>query len=180
MEKLSTSRIGGNCLSLIHSYLSNRKQTVRLNDTISGELEVFSGVPQGSILRPLLFLVFINDLPSCVMSATFGYAEDYKIVGDNPLTLNIDVRRLWRWCEEYCMSMNLTKSKVLCIKGSATIALPSSSFETTEVMKDLGILITDTLSWTQHAKKRAEKVLNALFVLKRNLSKANFATRKNA
>ena len=100
MEKLSTSGIGGNCLSLIHSYLSNRKQTVRLNDTISGELEVFSGVPQGSILWPLLFLVFINDLPSCVMSATFGYADDYKIVGDNRFTLNIDVRRLWRWCED--------------------------------------------------------------------------------
>ena len=63
------------------------------------------------------------------------------------------------------MSMNLTKSVVLCIKGSATIALPSYSFETTEVMKDLGILITDTLSWMQHAKKRAEKALNALFVL---------------
>ena len=152
MEKLSTSGIGGNCLSLIHSYVSNRKQTVRLNDTISGELEVFSGVPQGSILWPLLFLVFINDLPSCVMSATFGYADDYKIVGDNRFTLNIDVRRLWRWCEENCMSMNLTKSKILCIKGSATIALPSYSFETTEVMKNLGILITDTLSWTQHAK----------------------------
>ena len=114
------------------------------------------------------------------MSATFGYADDYKIVGDNPLTLNIDNRRLWRWCEENCMSMKLTKSKVICIKGSATIALTNYSFETTEVMKDLGILITDRLSWTQHAKKRAGKVLNALFVLKRNLSKANFATRKNA
>ena len=55
------------------------------------------------------------------------------------------------------MSMNLTKNKVLCIKGSATIALPNYSFETTEVMKDLGILITDTLSWTQHAKKERLK-----------------------
>ena len=178
MEKLSASGIGGNCLSLIHNYLSNRKQTVRLNDTIFGELEVFSGVPEGSILGPIFFLVFINDLPSCVKSATIGYAEDYKIVGDNPLTLNIDVRRLWRWCEKNCMSMNLMKSKVLCIKGSATILLPNYSFETTEVMKHLGILITDTLSLTQHAKKRTEKALNALLVLKRNLSKANFATRK--
>ena len=76
------------------------------------------------------------------------------------------------------MSMNLTKSKILCIKGSTTIALPNYSFETSEKMKDLVILISDTFSWTQHAKTRAEKALNDLFVLKRNLSEANFATRK--
>ena len=96
------------------------------------------------------------------MSAIFGYTDDYKIVGDNHLTLNLVIRRLWRWCKENFMSMNLTKSKVLCIKGSATISLPNYSFETTEVMKDLGILITDTLFWTQQAKKWAEKALNAL------------------
>ena len=114
------------------------------------------------------------------MSATFGYADDYKIVGGKFLTLNIDVRRLWRWCQENCMSLNLTKSKILCIKRSAAIVLPNYSFETTEAMKNLGILIADKLSWTQHADKRAQKALNALSVLKNYLSKANFATRKNA
>ena len=133
---------------------------MRLKDTIFGELEVYSGVPLGSILGPLFFLVFINDLPSCVMSATFGCADDYKTVEDNPLTLNIDVRRLWMWCEQNCMSMNLTKSKVLCIKGSATIALPNYSFKATEVMKDLGILITDTLSWTKHAKGISQRQIS--------------------
>ena len=83
MEKLSTSGVGGSCLSLIDSYLSNRKQAV--NDTISGELEVFSGAPHRSILRPFFFPVFISDLPTCVMSATLGYADDYKTVGDNTL-----------------------------------------------------------------------------------------------
>ena len=67
------------------------------------------------------------------------------------------------------MSENLTKSKILCIKGSATIALPNYSFETTEQMKDLGILITDTLSWTQHTEKRAEKALNTLRTRKESL-----------
>ena len=129
---------------------------MRLNDTISGELQVFSGVPQGSILGPLFFLVFIKDIPSCVMSATLGYADDNTVFGDNPLTLNMDVRGLWRLCEKIYMSRNLTKNKFLCIKGSATSALHNYSFETTEVMNDLGILILDTLSWTQHAEKRAE------------------------
>ena len=75
------------------------------------------------------------------MSKSFGYADDYKIVGDNPLTLNKDVRKLWRWCDKNFMSMNLGKSKVLCIKGTAPIALPNHELETTESMKDLGILV---------------------------------------
>ena len=76
------------------------------------------------------------------------------------------------------MSMNLTKSKVLCIKGSATIALPSYSFETTEVMKDLGILIIKTLSWTQHAKKRAEKSLKRSLRTQKESLKDEFRDQK--
>ena len=72
IQKLAALGIGGNCLNLLRSYFYKRKQTVRLNDTVSDELGVFSGVPQGSILGPLFFLVFINDLPSCVMSKSFG------------------------------------------------------------------------------------------------------------
>ena len=110
IQKLAALGIGGNSLNLLRSYLYKRKQTLRLKDTVSDELEVFSGVPQGSILGTLLFLVFMNDLLSCVTSKSFGYADNYKIVGDNPLTLNIDVRILWRWCDENFMSMNLEKS----------------------------------------------------------------------
>ena len=127
LDKLLAFGIGGNCLSLLRSYLSNRK--VRINSTTSKELDIFSGVPQGSIKGPLFFLVFINDLPSCVMSKVFGYADDFKIVGTNPVTLNIDIRKLWRWCDDDLMSMNLTKSKLLCIKGSAQISLPNYTFE---------------------------------------------------
>ena len=78
------------------------------------------------------------------------------------------------------MSMNLTKSKLLCIKGSAQISLLNYTFEATQSIKDLGLFVTDSLIWTLHAKKRTEKALNAFLLLKWNLCKANFATRKNA
>ena len=107
------------------------------------------------------------------MSKAFGYADDYKIVGTNPVTLNIDVRKLWRWCDDNLMPRNLTKSKLLCIKGSAQISLPNYAFEATQSIKDLGLFVNDSLIWILHAK-------NAFLLLKRNLCKANFATRKNA
>ena len=98
LDKLSALSIGGNCLSLLRSYLTNRKQTLRINSTTSKELDVSSGVSQGFILGPLFFLVFMNSLPSCVMSKAIVYADDYKIVGNNPVTLNIDVRNQYRAC----------------------------------------------------------------------------------
>ena len=78
------------------------------------------------------------------------------------------------------MSMNLTKNKLLWIKGSAQISLPNYTLEVTQSIKDLGLFVTDSLNWTLHAKKRTEKALNAFFLMKQNLCKANFATRKNA
>ena len=131
IEKLSSLGIGGACLKLLNSYLTNRKQTVRINGTISTVLSVISGVPQGSVLGPLLFLVFINDLPNCSMSDSFGYADDFKIVGTNPVAINIDIRRIWKWCQSNLMEINLSKSKCLWLKGVGTVRLPnfSSVFE---------------------------------------------------
>ena len=94
IEKLSSLVIGRARLKLLINYLKNRKQTVRINGTISTVLSVISGVPQGSVLGPLLFLVCINDLPNCSMSDAFGYADDFKIVGTNPVAINIDIRRI--------------------------------------------------------------------------------------
>ena len=93
IEKLSRAGITGPILDLIKSYLTGRTQTVRIGSSVSSQLPIYSGVPQGSIRRPLLFLVYINDLPKCVMSSCYGYADDYKIMGTDPTTLHIDIRK---------------------------------------------------------------------------------------
>ena len=114
------------------------------------------------------------------MSDSFGYADDFKIVGTNPVAINIDIRRIWKWCQSNLMEINLSKTKCLWLKGVGTVRLPNFSFGSTSVMKDLGVVVADTLTWATHSQSRTQKALNALYSIKRNLSLANYANRKNS
>ena len=96
LEKLTNEGIRGGVLELVESYLKGGKQKVKIGSSVSSEVVVQIGVPQGSALGPLFFILFINDLPKCVMSTLFGYADDYKIVAKNGITLQIDTHRIWK------------------------------------------------------------------------------------
>ena len=159
-------------MDLIKCYLTGRTQTVRIGSSVSSQLPIYSGVPQGSILGPLLFLVYINDLPKCVMSSCYGYADDYKIMGTDPTTLHIDIRKVWKWCETNEMRLNMTKSKTLVIKGECNLSIFSYKFEQPNELKNLGMIMSKNLNWTSHANNRASKALKALYCIKRNLSPA--------
>ena len=100
LRKLHNFGIRGAVLDLISSYLSFRFQVVRIGRTFSDPLPVSSGVPQGSILGPLLFLVYINDLPDVVSSPSFGFADDFKCVSVDVSCLQQDINALEMWCEE--------------------------------------------------------------------------------
>ena len=77
--KIRSFGFTGQCLKLLKNYLTDRKQTVRIGQAVSEPLPVYSGVHQGSIIGPLMFILYINDLPDCAMSASFGYADDKKL-----------------------------------------------------------------------------------------------------
>ena len=94
IEKIKSFGFTGLCLKLLKNYLTDRKQTVRIGQAVFEPLPLHSGVPQGSILGPLMFILYINDLPDCAMSASFDYTDDYKIVCNDPLILNIDAKRI--------------------------------------------------------------------------------------
>ena len=79
LYKLENFGISGNLLKLFHSYLNNRQQGVVLNGQYSKWAPILAGVPQGSILEPLLFLILINDLPENLKSAAKLFADDTSL-----------------------------------------------------------------------------------------------------
>ena len=131
-------KIDGLMLKFLRDYLQNRKQRVVVGDVTSLELDVLSGVPQGSIIGPLLFVLFINDIHKCVSPGTNValYADDTKIwraikSESDCLALQNDIDALSHWSKINCMNFHPQKCKVLCVShqfNPCNIILPFMRF----------------------------------------------------
>ena len=102
----------------IREFLIGRKQRVRVGGELSEEVRVRSGVPQGSVLGPLLFLAYVNDIGRNIESNIRLFADDCviyrEILTKDMITLQRDVDRLGEWAVDNAMKINLSKSKALC------------------------------------------------------------------
>ena len=129
LDKLFHYGIRGNPLKLISSYFENRQQYVEFRNTKSSILQISTGVPQGSILGPLLFLIYINDFPSASSYFNFiMYADDTTLYSniDSPnqnnmirLTetkINAELAKIDEWLKINKLSLNLKKSKYMVFK----------------------------------------------------------------
>ena len=147
-------------------------QFVKLNKSSSTLKEVTSGVPQGSILGPLLLIIFINDIPKCIeKSDCFGYFENMKIVSTDEIRLQKDSTNVEKWCEENKMPLNEAKCNLLNLKGNMEVTLFDTNVDTAKTQKNLGILMCDNLSWSVNAENRISKAMGAFYRIKRNISK---------
>ena len=182
LKKLLQLGLNKEFFHLIVNYLTGRTQSVNINGKQSTRRNVTSGVPQGSVLGPLLFLVYINDLPSVVFwSLVLLFADDLKLLhrtDDPQLTkLQEDISRLHAWSIQNCLLFNYRKCYITEFAFGNRLPseyLPSigtNSFQSENVVKDLGLMISANLNWSENLKTRISKTMKTWFMIKRNTSK---------
>ena len=173
LNKLWSIGITGALWTWFKDYLSNRYQTVIINNCYSNLLPVVSGVPQGSILGPLLFLVYINDMSSYVHHSHFlKFADDTKCflhisTLSDYSALQEDISALFTWSRDSDLDFNLKKFVHLSFKSKldTTYTISDTRIPHSDSHKDLGLILSEDLRWDKHYKAitaRAYKVLGLI------------------
>ena len=180
--KLKTFGITGKLLSLLQDFLSDRFQRVALNGQYSEWKEVKAGVPQGSILGPLLFLIYINDLSVDLKSIVKLFADDvsiFSITHDPNLSaneLNSDLRKINDWAHMWRMSFNpdplKQTSEVLFSKKRNIVNHPDLYFNGTKInrvpsQKHLGMILDEKLTFNDHISQKISKASKGVGVLRK-------------
>ena len=111
LSKLESYGIGGKLLQWIESFLSNRRQCVHLHGSKSDWINIFSGVPQGSVLSPFLFIVYVNDMPNVVSSNLYIFSDDTKldrtITSESDCNILQDLNNVMDWGNTWLTNTNV-------------------------------------------------------------------------
>ena len=192
LHKLEYYGIRGSTHKWINSWLSGRTQQVVLDGQASDPVPVLSGVPQGSVLGPVLFLLFINDLPDNIRSSVRLFADDcvlYRNIHSlqDCLTLQEDLTSFGQWEADWQMKFNVAKCHSMRVTRHQhhkqilfDYSLHNQTLENVQSAKYLGITITDNMDWGQHVSEISSKATKTLGFLRRNLAFAPRSTKEVA
>ena len=186
VKQVESFGISGNALAWIDSFLTNRRQQVRANGELSEFRPVKSGVPQGSILGPVLFTLYVNDIPSELETLISMYADDTKIytaiISESSVTsLKSDLSKLEAWAQLMQMKFHPAKCKVMHLGKSnpkEVYQMKSEdgqylNLEETEIEKDLGVEVDNKLKFSTHVQSKVNKANKVLGCLKHSFKYMN-------
>lgn len=181
--KLKYYGIHGDSYQLFKSYLENRTQICSVNGNFSNTCILDCGVPQGTILGPLLFLLYINDLPNCLSNCEPRmYADDTHLtfasdnIDDIQSYLNQDLENVCIWLKANKLTLNMTKTEFMLIGSrqrlrtlavSPTLSIDDTLIRQVNTTKSLGVFIDDKLNWNSHIEKLIKKIASGIGAIKR-------------
>lgn len=181
LRKIAFNGIRGNLFRWFQSYITNRTQKVVVNGYASSSIQVTSGVAQGSILGPLLFVLFVNDISECFINSNFLlYADDLKIYRtissyDDCMKLQQDLNRLSDYCNINKLFLSLPKCKTITFTKNKHIIhhkyhLNNIPLETVPLIRDLGILFDSKLHFNTHIDHITSKAYKLFGFITRSCS----------
>ena len=185
MQKVEAHGIRGSVYDWIRDFLTDRTQQVIVNGAASDEASVTSGIPQGSVLGPLLFVIYINDLPQHVQNEVRIFADDTKLFTESDqaearATLQEDLDNLYNWSTDWllkfhpekCCTMRLgrcTEEHTYTMKGTDADGQENRhALAMSEAEKDLGVVIDRKLTFKNHVAQATAKANRTLGVIRRS------------
>jgi hypothetical protein len=190
LHKLKSYGLQMDILSLIKSFLTNRTQKVVIEGWNSDSVDVTSGVPQGSVLGPLLFLIYINDLPDKIKSKCRLFADDsliYKkiLTEEDCIILQQDLEEVVEWCTKWLMTLNFNKCEHMKVSSRRktfdhTYRISDHKLLQVPSYKYLGLTITEKLNWNSHINYITNKANGVLYVTKQALSRSSQSVKEQA
>ena len=171
---LKSFKIAPNILAWISDYLSGRTQQVIVDGFLSESCSVTSGVPQGSVLGPLLFLLYLEDLLKMLLNHTqvnaYAFADDLKLSGTNPHHLQVALNAVEKWTNKWQLKINQTKSDHITISPSHhsitfhKLYINSQKIPHTSAVKDLWVNLSSNLKCAIHINKIYSKAINLVHI----------------
>lgn len=181
LNKLSKYGVGPGAIAWFTSYLSDRTQRVKFNDVISDAVINKFGVPQGSVLGPLLFIIYINDLKNCLRYCKIKFFADdtliyikFKDVEDGENKMNIDLNNLFKKINQNKLKLNVNKTKLMLITKKTNIGrdlinikIDNNRLEFVNELKYLGVIIDNNLSFKNNCNYVIRKMALKTGILSR-------------
>ena len=179
MQKIG---IKGALLEWLKHYLTNRKQCTVANNIVSSYRDITYGVPQGSVLGPLLFLIYINDLSNIIKNSKISMYADDTVIYISHSNLNIaitliqsDLNALYEWCNRNKLTINCKKTK-FCLFGMRSnikrskmldiqLSLNANILERVCSYKYLGLILDEHLNYNKHVKEMTKLISHKLYLL---------------
>ena len=181
LSKLHAYGFWGAAGNWFESYLSGRNQQCSVNGHLSNSRSLICGIPQGTILGPLLFLVYINDLPNCLAHAELRmYADDTHLtfasnnMKDIELYLNQDLENVNQWLIANKLTLNQSKTEFMLIgsrqrlctfQSAPNLTINGMPIKQVSQAKSLGVYVDENLSWTTHINEITKKIASGIGAL---------------